>query len=630
MASSKKILLLSAICLLTVLLYPLGVSAQQGDSVRIHSIVVKPVEGQLYYRVEGFASVLDSNRSPILDIKNDLFQFMEDGNPVQVDQITVAPRIPLNIVAVLDTSGSMAGLGMQQSKEAAGNFVNNLNVDDEVSVITFNENLILLNEFTNDHGQVVNKLETIDAVPYAGTCLYDALYRSIQLISQTPSGRRVILGLTDGKDELLSGERCSSVTVDDVINSALEQNTPLYIIGLGRNIDDKDLGRMTVLTGGEFFYSPDPAQLDDIFTLLLDHLRYQYFFSYITQTTPGIHTLLLKVNLDQADVLDSKTFFAPEFPPTIIINLPGSVDTLNLPFEINITLVGNIQEVDSVRFEVNGEMVSTDSESPYSVAFSEDSLPPGEITFTAVAVDQAGTEIARSQTNIRVMKIQTAQSVDENETIDFDSLTSEDVTTSGKFVPYILIGGGFIGAIIAVIFLVIRNKKGNQQFHDGSNAPDNISQTMVIGESDNVTEVFITSNIDSKLPVCTVLFSDDPLRIGERIEITNLPFRIGRSSQDNDLVLPKDRPVSRHHAAIDFINNRYVLFEIATTSEENHKPKYPTYGTFINGKKLELDEQVELKDGDEVSLGPRFKIRVNFGASVDLSQDITMDDLRLT
>ena len=92
MASSKKILLLSAICLLTVLLYPLGVSAQQGDSVRIHSIVVKPVEGQLYYRVEGFASVLDSNRSPILDIKNDLFQFMEDGNPVQVDQITVAPH----------------------------------------------------------------------------------------------------------------------------------------------------------------------------------------------------------------------------------------------------------------------------------------------------------------------------------------------------------------------------------------------------------------------------------------------------------------------------------------------------------------------------------------------------------
>ena len=119
----------------------------------------------------------------------------------------------------------------------------------------------------------------------------------------------------------------------------------------------------------------------------------------------------------------------------------------------------------------------------------------------------------------------------------------------------------------------------------------------------------------------------------DRIEkgLTNSKFRSNfhLSERDVEYVETKGLNTIRQHA-IDFINNRYVLFEIATTSEENHKPKYPTYGTFINGKKLELDEQVELKDGDEVSLGPRFKIRVNFGASVDLSQDITMDDLRLT
>jgi serine phosphatase RsbU (regulator of sigma subunit) len=71
------------------------------------------------------------------------------------------------------------------------------------------------------------------------------------------------------------------------------------------------------------------------------------------------------------------------------------------------------------------------------------------------------------------------------------------------------------------------------------------------------------------------------------IEVSRLPFRIGRQS-DNDLVL-LDARISRHHACITRADDAYRLEDLGSR-----------HGTFVNGQKV---TSCALSSGDQISLG---------------------------
>jgi len=110
----------------------------------------------------------------------------------------------------------------------------------------------------------------------------------------------------------------------------------------------------------------------------------------------------------------------------------------------------------------------------------------------------------------------------------------------------------------------------------------------------------------TRLGVLVILQSDDPTRIYERIDIINPVTHLGRKA-DNDISFPKDSPVSRHHAIIKVCDEKVLLGEIIETHDDTSQPCRPTYGTFING--LQVQEPVELQDGDEITLGKSLRIR---------------------
>src|SRR5581483_531952 len=72
----------------------------------------------------------------------------------------------------------------------------------------------------------------IDAVPAQDlTPLYDPLLDSVRETSTVPPGRKVVIALTDGRDN------GSKVTDSDVIDVALKDNIPLHFIGIGPGLD---------------------------------------------------------------------------------------------------------------------------------------------------------------------------------------------------------------------------------------------------------------------------------------------------------------------------------------------------------------------------------------------------------
>jgi pSer/pThr/pTyr-binding forkhead associated (FHA) protein len=106
--------------------------------------------------------------------------------------------------------------------------------------------------------------------------------------------------------------------------------------------------------------------------------------------------------------------------------------------------------------------------------------------------------------------------------------------------------------------------------------------------------------------VLEILQSQDPTRIHERIDIINPITYMGRKA-DNDISFSKDSSVSRYHAIIKVRDEKLFLGEVVKTKDDTGQPGRPTCGTFING--LQVQEPVELQDGDEIMLGTSLRLR---------------------
>jgi VWFA-related protein len=122
----------------------------------------------------------------------------------------------------------------------------------------------------------------------------------------------------------------------------------------------------------------------------------------------------------------------------------------------------------------------------------------------------------------------------------------------------------------------------------------------------------------------TVEFSDDPTMIGHRFDITSLLTTLGRSV-DNDIIFPKDNPVSRHHAEISEKRGLLYLMELRQTDVSGISTP-PKFGSFINNTQVGLSP-ILLKNGDIISLGKRVKLKFETSRKVSGDDAVTYDGL---
>jgi pSer/pThr/pTyr-binding forkhead associated (FHA) protein len=73
--------------------------------------------------------------------------------------------------------------------------------------------------------------------------------------------------------------------------------------------------------------------------------------------------------------------------------------------------------------------------------------------------------------------------------------------------------------------------------------------------------------------------------------LTKAETTIGRAGS-SDLLLDSDNMTSRHHAMIQRINERVLIFD-----------KRSNNGVFVNGQQIAVGEGYELVDGDHITIG---------------------------
>lgn len=156
----------------------------------------------------------------IPDMRREEFSLLEDGvNQEIVFFATVSE--PFHVVLMLDTSASTQEK-LDQIRRAATTFVEQLKPADRVKVISFDDEVHNLCEFTNDRAELARAIN--QTRPGQGTKLYDAVALALRDL-RSIKGRKAIVLFTDGVDMTSFNAR-----YEDNINVVEESGVIVYPI----------------------------------------------------------------------------------------------------------------------------------------------------------------------------------------------------------------------------------------------------------------------------------------------------------------------------------------------------------------------------------------------------------------
>ena len=320
MRSAKKVV---AVCVTWAVAASLALPAMPQETQQ------PPVIRTQVSLVNLFVTVRDKSKRIVTDLKQDDFKISEDAQPQQIAFFSKEVTLPITLAMLLDTSGSEQYM-LGAIQEAGGRFIARvLRKGDEALVMSFDSDVDLLSDFTDDRGQLDRAIHKarinmpsggsiasnpgpIGSRQITGTALYDAIYLACNEKLNTEAGRKAIVIVTDAQDE------GSKVRLEEAIEAAQRTDTVVHILLVGDSrfgINSGVAHKLTEETGGRTISVNSEKHLAEAFDQISDELRSQYTLSYYpTNAAHDGKFRKIKVDMSNHDlkVLSRKGYYAPK------------------------------------------------------------------------------------------------------------------------------------------------------------------------------------------------------------------------------------------------------------------------------------------------------------------------------
>lgn len=278
-----------------------------------------------------FATVRDKKKQIIPSLKKEDFRIFENDQEQKIAFFTAEKTLPITLGLLIDTSGSEQNR-LPAEQEAATRFLNRvLRKGDEAMVISFDVDVDLLSDFTDDRAQLDRAIRSarINAPQVSmvnpgplppesrtrglrGTAFYDAIWTACGEKLATEAGRKALVIITDADDQ---GSR---VTVQEAMEAAERTNTVVHILlvhdpGFGWRPDIAH--KLADATGGRVIEVSSEKHLQEAFDQISEELRSEYTLGYYpTNATRDGTFRKIKVETMDKDlkVLARKGYYAPK------------------------------------------------------------------------------------------------------------------------------------------------------------------------------------------------------------------------------------------------------------------------------------------------------------------------------
>jgi tight adherence protein B len=226
---------------------------------------------------------------------------VENGRSLQelgIEELTESGAT-VEVVLVMDTSGSMQGAPMASAIKAASAFIKEMPSEVRVGVVSFSDGPRVLQRPTLDQAAALDAVTSLKA--QGETALYDAIVRATSLFTRAAQKNLVLL--SDG------GDTVSDVSLSTSVASADRAKTAVFAVSLNSpESNEKALTSLASKTNGSFSKGVT-ADLSEIYADLASELTGQFVISYESEVGGE-----QQVNLQVAGPLgtDSAVFLAPQ------------------------------------------------------------------------------------------------------------------------------------------------------------------------------------------------------------------------------------------------------------------------------------------------------------------------------
>jgi Ca-activated chloride channel family protein len=252
--------------------------------------------------------------NPVAGLKAEDFVVTDNGVPQALDSVSL-DRVPLNLMLVLDTSGSLAGERLTHLIDALNGLVKSLRGEDAASLITFSEPIRLAMKTTRDRDPLVAALTGLKADGM--TSVNDAVFLALQRRpADADESRPVLLLFSDGRDT------ASWLRSDHVIEATKRSGMLVHVVELvadqwmgTRGVEIRPssfLGTLADTGGGRRWFAKSARDLRELFGKALNELRARYLITYSPSgvSREGWHDVKVTLTTRRGEVTARPGYFA--------------------------------------------------------------------------------------------------------------------------------------------------------------------------------------------------------------------------------------------------------------------------------------------------------------------------------
>lgn len=271
-------------------------------------------------------SVVDKEGNFVSNLPQGQFQVYEDKVGQTISHFGQFD-LPVSLGLIIDISGSMRQK-IAMVNQAAMQFLKLSNPKDETFLIGFNDEVSLVEDFTDDLDTIRDGLENLTVT--GGTSLYDATLLGTQKVQKGTRQKHALLIISDGED------RDSYYKLPEVLRVIQEASVQIYLVGIltpepeeglfdifSKNPQEKAreaLNRIAQETGGKAFFPKEVTELPAIVKNIATELRSQYHIGYLSTnpakdgTWRSVQVVLTGAAEKQYRVRSRTGYFAPKQP----------------------------------------------------------------------------------------------------------------------------------------------------------------------------------------------------------------------------------------------------------------------------------------------------------------------------
>ncbi len=404
--------------------------AQQPSTLRADIVSIKDGD---YPNARALVNLDDRSGAAIAGLKTADFTATVDGKPAAVVSADLASsqNILLDVLFVIDTSGSMGGEPIARAKEAAKGFLTGLVPGDRVALFSFADQVQSVQDYTTDRKAMTDAIDGL--VARGNTALYQATANTAIKVNTSVASRRAVIFLSDGAQDGVP----LTIGRDQAIGAAGGIGVPFFTIGEGRDIDRAYLKQLAEVTHGRYLEAPDPKDLSALYAGVGQLLHSQYIVSFDASAAVATGSQVsIGVAHSGSSVIAAAAYTpgAGFFPVPITIKGLAAGESLTTARTITVD-AGASGAGTRVSFHVDGVRVFETVDPPYAWMFDPRSFTGGSHVLSVGA--QTGGRSSEAS-------------------VQFSSVVPVIVPAAGggSSTPLVFIGAA-VGAIIAIIVFVV-------------------------------------------------------------------------------------------------------------------------------------------------------------------------------